>query len=95
MRGGEPHRDCRLAKAWSRLISAGRKVIKSSTAIWLASLPAFVCACLLFVISCERLGVVRRHLTRAQFYRHTPLRAERIAPMQYCDGCGGIRLGIY
>jgi sulfate permease, SulP family len=29
-----------------------------------------VCACLLFVISYARLGVVRRHLTRAQFSSH-------------------------
>ena len=33
-------------------------------------LAGLVCACLLFVISYARLGVVRRHLTRAQFSSH-------------------------
>jgi SulP family sulfate permease len=35
-----------------------------------------VCACLLFVISYARLGVVRRHLTRAQFSSHVDRSAE-------------------
>jgi SulP family sulfate permease len=35
-----------------------------------------VCACLLFVISYARLGVVRRHLTRVQFSSHVDRSAE-------------------
>jgi SulP family sulfate permease len=35
-----------------------------------------VCACLLFVVSYARLGVVRRHLTRAQFSSHVDRSAE-------------------
>jgi SulP family sulfate permease len=38
-----------------------------------------VCACLLFVISYARLGVVRRHLTRAQFSSHVERSAEASA----------------
>jgi len=39
-------------------------------------LAGLMCACLLFVISYARLGVVRRHLTRAQFSSHVDRSAE-------------------
>jgi sulfate permease, SulP family len=39
-------------------------------------LAGIVCACLLFVISYARLGVVRRHLTRVQFSSHVDRSAE-------------------
>jgi len=39
-------------------------------------LAGLVCCCLLFVISYARLGVVRRHLTRAQFSSHVDRSAE-------------------
>jgi SulP family sulfate permease len=39
-------------------------------------LAGIVCSCLLFVISYARLGVVRRHLTRAQFSSHVDRSAE-------------------
>lgn len=39
-------------------------------------LAGLVCACLLFVVSYARLGVVRRHLSRAQFSSHVDRSAE-------------------
>jgi sulfate permease, SulP family len=39
-------------------------------------LAGIVCACLLFVMSYARLGVVRRHLTRVQFSSHVDRSAE-------------------
>jgi SulP family sulfate permease len=42
-------------------------------------LAGVVCACLLFVVSYARLGVVRRHLTRARFSSHVDRSAEASA----------------
>jgi SulP family sulfate permease len=42
-------------------------------------LVGLACACLLFVISYSRLGVVRRHLTRAQFASHVDRSADASA----------------
>jgi SulP family sulfate permease len=55
-------------RAWSDLILAvGIMLLCVNYGFLVGVLAGIVCACVLFAISCARRGVVRRHLTRANF----------------------------
>jgi SulP family sulfate permease len=55
-------------RAWlDLLLTFGITVVCIQYGYLVGVLAGIVCACLLFVVSYARLGVVRRHLTRAQF----------------------------
>jgi SulP family sulfate permease len=58
-------------RAWLDLVLAvGIMIVCIGYGYLIGVLAGLVCACLLFVVSYARLGVVRRHLTRAQFASH-------------------------
>jgi SulP family sulfate permease len=58
-------------RAWlDLLLTIGISVVCIEYGYVIGVLAGLICACLLFVISYARLGVVRRHLTRAQFSSH-------------------------
>lgn len=64
-------------RAWLDLIlAAGIMIVSIQYGYLLGVLAGLVCACMLFVISYARLGVVRRHLTRAQFSSYVDRSAE-------------------
>jgi sulfate permease, SulP family len=58
-------------RAWlDLLLTIGITIVCIEYGYVIGVLAGLICACLLFVISYARLGVVRRHLTRAQFSSH-------------------------
>src|ERR1051326_797379 len=64
-------------RAWLDLLLAiAIRIVCIQYGYLIGVLAGVVCACLLFVISYARLGVVRRHLTRAQFSSHVDRSAE-------------------
>jgi SulP family sulfate permease len=66
-----------LQRAWLDLLLAlGIAVVCIQYGYLVGVLAGLVCACMLFAISYSRLGVVRRHVTRAQFASNVERSAE-------------------
>jgi SulP family sulfate permease len=64
-------------RAWlDLLLAVGIMIVCVKYGFLIGVLAGLVCACLLFVISYARLGVVRRHLTGAQFSSHVDRSAQ-------------------